>query len=375
MWIPVAASLEPVKRVTAMYEGYFGLASNPFGMTPDPDFLYQSPSHREALAALTYGVQLRRGFMTLVGEVGTGKTTLVNTLIASLERSTRVIVVTHTTVDREELLWIIVDRMYRLEPFGRRSGAAHGSDQTSEWLSRMSRIELINQFSAFVNGEVTAYRPPPLLVIDEAQNLTPQVLEEIRLLTNLEGAKSKLVQVLLSGQPELDALLARNDLRQLQQRIAVWARLQPLTCDETVEYVRHRLNRAGADGQQIFTPDAVQAIWAASGGVPRTVNVICDYALINALASGVREVTWALADDAIQDVLGFGVVPPHAETEADNRWLDEPSPDATPSARQVTDVAHLSKPKSYVLTRPGNQQSEEGPRDVAAGGGKAGSNE
>ncbi len=353
-----------------MYESFFGLNSSPFGMTPDPDFLYHSQTHREALAALTYGVQLRRGFMTLVGEVGTGKTTLVNALLASLERSTRTIVVTHTTVNREELLRIIVDKLYRTLTTPRGTGAlAHDSSGVSQRLSRMTRIELINEFSAFVNGESSSFRPPPLLIIDEAQNLTREVLEEIRLLTNLEGPKTKLVQVLLSGQPELDALLARNDLRQLQQRIAVRAYLQPLTCEETESYVRYRLERAGANGRQIFTPDAVQAIWAASGGVPRTVNVVCDYALINALATGATEVTWALADDAIQDVMSVGAVLPTADEGIGDAWSDESPQDDAVATTTIANMSPPSRPVPYVLSRPDRRESPDGNAgDVAVGG-------
>jgi general secretion pathway protein A len=353
-----------------MYESFFGLSSSPFGMTPDPDFLYHSPTHREALAALTYGVQLRRGFMTLVGEVGTGKTTLVNALLANLDRSTRTIVVTHTTVDREELLRIVVDKLYRTLTTSRGSGsAAYDNSGVSQRLSRMTRIELINEFSAFVNGESSSFRPPPLLIVDEAQNLTREVLEEIRLLTNLEGPKSKLVQVLLSGQPELDALLARNDLRQLQQRIAVRAYLRPLTCEETESYVTYRLDRAGANGRQIFTPDAVQAIWAASGGVPRTVNVVCDYALINALATGSGEVTWALADDAIQDVMSVGTILPPADENGFGHWTEEPSPDHAISPGAAASVSPSSRPMPYVLTQPDSRESSSGhAKDVAAGG-------
>jgi type II secretory pathway predicted ATPase ExeA len=287
-----------------MYEAFFGLTGNPFGMTPDPGFYFRSESHREALAALEYGVRERRGFMTLVGEVGTGKTTLLNTLLEALDRSTCTIQVRHTTVDREELLKLILNNLYASH--GPRQPARKNRDTglfTDNRLSGLSRAELINEFNAFVTGEFMAYQPPPLLIIDEAQNLAPDVLEEVRLLTNLEDPKSKMLQVILAGQPELEGVLLRSDLRQLRQRIAVNARLEPLTLDETGDYVSHRLEKAGCVNDQLFSRAALKEIWSASKGTPRTINVLCDHALINAFASGLVQVDASSAQEAIQDVL------------------------------------------------------------------------
>jgi general secretion pathway protein A len=287
-----------------MYEHFFGLNGHPFGMTPDPRFYYRSGSHREAFAALKYGLSARRGFMVLVGEVGTGKTTLVNVLLEEIDRSTCTILVTHTTVDREELLRIVLFKLH--ESHSPRIPIQTGSDSDDSQVSRLaelSRIELINEFNAFVNSESMAFRPPPLLIIDEAQNLSPQVLEEVRLLTNLEGPKSKLLQVILAGQPEFEQTLMRYELRQLRQRIAVYARLNPLTLDETIGYVAHRLNQSGCTRQDLFSRKALEAIWKASEGFTRTINVLCDYALINAFGAGERRVSEALAHEAIADVV------------------------------------------------------------------------
>jgi len=293
--------------VITMYESHFGLKCNPFGMTPDPECYFQSESHREAYAGLTYGIAERRGFMTLVGEVGTGKTTLLNAVMSSLDRSTVVILVRHTTVDREELLRIILHTLYashgpRRTGKGRRQ---NGGSLTDSRTAGLSRIELINEFYAFVSGEFMAFQPPPLLIIDEAQNLSVDVLEEVRLLTNLEDPKSKMLQVILAGQPELEGKLMRTDLRQLRQRIAVSARLEPLSLEDTAAYITFRLEHAGCTTKNLFSKAAVDAIWTASKGSPRTINVLCDHSLVNAFAMGMGEVEGRTAREAIQDVLSL----------------------------------------------------------------------
>jgi general secretion pathway protein A len=256
--------------------------------------------------------------MILVGEVGTGKTTLINTLLDEIERATCTILVTHTTVDREELLRIILYRLFESHaprlPVPRREDE---ESSTASKLARLSRIELINEFCSFVNGESMAFRPPPLLIIDEAQNLSPQVLEEVRLLTNLEGPRSKLLQVILAGQPELEQTLLRHELRQLRQRIAVHARLEPLSLDETIGYIAHRLNQAGCERPDVFSRAALEAIFEASKGSPRTINVLCDYSLVNAFGAGEREVDEALALEAILDVMRY---------RADEPKLEKPKP-------------------------------------------------
>lgn len=288
-----------------MYETFFGLDRNPFAMTPDPSCHFQSETHKEAFAGLTYGIAQRRGFMTLVGEVGTGKTTLINAILHSLDESTVTILVRHTTVDREELLRIILHNLYagrgRRKAVNRRV-SDHG-DTIDSRIAGLSRVELINEFYSFVTGEFLASQPPPLLIIDEAQNLTVDVLEEVRLLTNLEDPKAKMLQVLLAGQPELEEKLLRSDLRQLRQRIAVSVRLEPLSLAETSAYIDFRLERAGRSTPGLFQRAAVEAIWSASKGSPRTINVLCDHSLVNAFAMGRREVEGAAAREAIQDVM------------------------------------------------------------------------
>ena len=288
-----------------MYESFFGLDHNPFGMTPDPKCYYQSESHKEAFAGLSYGIAQRRGFMTLVGEVGTGKTTLINAILDSIDESTVTILVRHTTVDREELLRIILHNLYAGQNNRNTDNRRRidGGGMVDSRIAGLSRIELINEFYAFVTGEFLSYQPPPLLIIDEAQNLTVDVLEEVRLLTNLEDPKAKMLQVLLAGQPELEEKLLRSDLRQLRQRIAVSARLEPLSLGETADYIEFRLESAGCKASGLFSRAAIEAIWSASKGSPRTVNVLCDHSLVNAFAMGRPEVEGVAAREAIQDVM------------------------------------------------------------------------
>jgi general secretion pathway protein A len=275
--------------------------------------------------------------MTLVGEVGTGKTTLLNAILRSLDPSTVTILVRHTTVDREELLRIVLHELYANHG-PRRGETRRQSDRNSHLpdprIARLSRVELINEFYAFVTGEFMAYQPPPLLIIDEAQNLSVDVLEEVRLLTNLEDPKTKMLQVLLAGQPELEEKLLRTDLRQLRQRIAVSARLEPLSVAETSDYIAYRLDQAGCPNKDLFTKSAVDSIWSASKGSPRTINVLCDHALVTAFAMGMDEVEGSAAREAVNDVLCVRLLEPtvrkpgpYLVSRLDSRLDETPSDD------------------------------------------------
>ena len=325
-----------------MYESYFGLTGNPFGMTPDPRFYYQNQAHREAYAALKYGVQERRGFMTLIGEVGTGKTTLLNALVEELEPGTCPILVTHTTVDREELLRVILHKLHTGDlPGASVLDRGTNASPVGTRLAGMSRVELINEFRDFTASELMAYRPPPLLIIDEAQNLAEETLEEVRLLTNLEGPASKHLQVILAGQPELESMLVRPCLRQLRQRIAVIGRLQPMSCAETFEYITFRLQKAGCDRNDLFAERAVGEIWTASEGIPRIVNVLCDHAMVNAFAAGAEVIDESLAKEAIQDVMSYRL-----------GWTK------------------LKRPKPYLMTESGSVRLPKAAHLIAAAGEK-----
>jgi len=269
-----------------MYETYYGLKLNPFAVTPNPRFLYLARSHREALAALSYGVKQRRGFICLVGEVGTGKTTLLRALLEQLNVSARTVLITHSTLDRVDLLRMILHEL--LIPH-----------------AGLTRVEMIQVLQEFVLNELFARRPPPLILADEAQNLSADVLEEVRLLTNLEVGDTKLLQVILAGQPELDRKLAQPELRQLGQRIAVRARLNPLDLEETAGYVRHRLRVAGARDPNLFSRGALRKVHARTGGLPRLINMVCEQAFVNAFGANKKVVTEALVEEAARD-LGLG---------------------------------------------------------------------
>ncbi len=177
------------------------------------------------------------------------------------------------------------------------------SDDEAARLAELSRVELINEFNSFVKSQFMAHRPPPLLIIDEAQNLSVEVLEEVRLLTNLEGPQNKLLQVLMAGQPELEAHLLKPELRQLRQRIAVNALLEPLTFEDALQYVSHRLNVAGHPTGEVFKRTAVEAVWFAAEGYPRTINILCDQAMVAAFAMGLKTIDASTAQEVIEDVL------------------------------------------------------------------------
>jgi len=266
-----------------VYERHFGLKRAPFAVTPDPAFLYESASHRHALAALVYGVRERRGFTCLVGEVGTGKSTIIRALLDRLDDSVRSILLTHTTVGCEDMLSMILHELGIPD-------------------AQLTRVTMLRALNEFVIAEFHGRRPPPLLIIDEAQALSKDVLEEVRMLTNLEIADTKLLQVVLAGQPELEMKLADPGLRQLRQRIAVFARLKALTLEEAQAYVIHRLRVAGCSHAAVlFTRDALYLAWRSAGGIPRLMNILCEQGLLYAFGAGKSVVDAALLGEAIRD--------------------------------------------------------------------------
>jgi general secretion pathway protein A len=243
-----------------MYHEFYGLVRSPFEMTPDPAFLYLGEVHREGLATLAYGVRARKGFVLLTGEVGTGKTTLLHALLSQLERETLAAFIFNPRLEPLDFFRVLFDE-YGIETPCRTK---------AEYLLALNRF-LIGR----LEKDLTT-----LLIVDEAQNLSPDMLEEIRLLSNLETPRSKLIQIMLVGQPELWELLSRPELRQLRQRIVLRHRLEPFGLDDTVHYVQERLRLAGYTGKGIFKPAALRAVHQASGGVPRLINILCDGALL-----------------------------------------------------------------------------------------------
>ncbi len=269
-----------------MYTSFFGLNEKPFSITPDPRYLFMSERHGEALAHLVYGVTESGGFMQLTGEVGTGKTTLVRTLLQNrLPDNADVAVVLNPQLSALEFLQTIAEELGVPEPADRNS--------------IKSLIDALNHhlLMAHADGRRT------ILVVDEAQNLSRDVLEQVRLLTNLETSKQKLLQIILIGQPELRELLARNDLRQLAQRITGRYHLEPLTREETARYVDHRMRVAGAVGE-LFDRGAKKAVFRWSQGVPRLINVICDRALLGAYGSESRRVSGRMVQRAAAEIAG-----------------------------------------------------------------------
>lgn len=248
-----------------MYKKFFGLKENPFNVNPDPRYLFLTQHTQEAMSCLTYGIQCRRGFILLTGEVGTGKTTLLNKLLGWLRRQ-RVATsfIFNSILDPGQFF------DYMLADFG----LNFDSRNKSQMLLRLNKW-LLERY--LVGGTA-------VLIVDEAQNLSSEVLEEIRLLTNLETSTDKLLQIILSGQPELEKKLARPELRQLRQRITLRSQTQALTLGETRQYISTRLRIAGANGLPIFGSDSVEAIHQYSEGIPRVINLLCEHGLVGAFA-------------------------------------------------------------------------------------------
>ncbi|HYA30267.1 MAG TPA: AAA family ATPase [Acidobacteriota bacterium] len=249
-----------------VYSAYFGLKEAPFNITPDPGFLFVSGSHCEGLAQLKYGIETRRGFIVLTGEVGTGKTTLIQTLLGQLGDSTQTALIFSAIVSPIDLLRYVCEEFRLVEP-------KQGIRDVHDYLYLLNEFLLLK----YREGQNAA------LIIDEAQNLTTDVLESVRLLSNFETTKDKLLQIVLVGQPELNDRLETAQLRQLKQRVALRHHLRPLSLSECQEYIANRLKIAGGE-PNLFVSQGVEAVYQYSGGIPRLINVICDNAMISAYA-------------------------------------------------------------------------------------------
>jgi general secretion pathway protein A len=263
-----------------MYLTFFGLREKPFNNTPDPKFLYLTPGHREALAQLVYGVQEHKGFIVLTGEVGTGKTTLLRALLKRLDGNTAVAFIFNSTLPFDEIL------EYMLEDFG--------ISKAGE--SRVQRLVTLNNYLV----ERRRAGQNTVVILDEAQNLEPETLEQVRLLSNFETTTEKLLQILLVGQPELKAKLLLPELRQLKQRIGLRCTIPPLKAEETRDYIRSRLRVAGARDLNTFTERAVRRITEYAGGIPRIVNTVCDHCLLIGYADQTRRIDAEIVERAIE---------------------------------------------------------------------------
>jgi len=267
-----------------MYNAFFGFRESPFNLSPDPAFLYRSPQHEEALANLIYGVHGRKGFIVLTGEVGTGKTTLLECLRDELDaQGIEFAYLFNSRINTQQFFEMIAyDLGLRCD--------------------RKSKTEVLFALNQMLIEEANAGRTT-VLIVDEAHNLEWEVLEEIRLLTNLETPKlGKLLQIILSGQPELDRKLEAPELRQLKQRIVLRCTLHPLTLRETIEYIQTRLARAGMTEQTVFPPEVLDEIHVRSQGIPRLINALCDNLLLTAFALEAKTTSLDMLDEVCRDM-------------------------------------------------------------------------
>ena len=278
-----------------MYNSYFGFSVSPFSVTPDPNFFYTNPVYQEAYANLRYGIESKKGFIVITGEVGTGKTTLLRKLMHNLEGTIHTVFVFNTYLDFTELLRVI---LYDL-------GLA------PEEPNKVTMLQELNDYliTQLKQGHIVT------VLVDEAQNLSDEALEGLRLLSNLETDQEKLIQIVLMGQPELQARLDRPSLRQLKQRVALQCRLVPLKDEEVGPYIDFRLRAAGYKGKDLFHPDALRLIAFYSNGIPRLVNIICDNALLCAYARSQKTVSADMIKEVARD-LRLGSEAQVTQTEA-----------------------------------------------------------
>lgn len=270
-----------------MYEAHYGLKEKPFSIQPDPGFLFMSKRHRLAFTMLEYGIQNRVGFSVICGEIGCGKTTLVRKLLDTLEESVTVGLVHNTQFDVADLLeWVML-------AFG-------------QAYAGMTQVERYDRFQQFLVAEYAARRRV-VLIVDEAQNLSAPALESLRMLSNINADKDQLLQVILVGQPQLRGLLNRPELQQFTQRVGVEFFIPPLGTGEVGQYVEHRLRVAGRE-QELFSGEALARISVASHGVPRSINILCDTALVYGFSADAARIDLALVEEVLQDRREYGIL-------------------------------------------------------------------
>lgn len=264
-----------------MYEAFFGLAVKPFELVPNPNFFYHSHSHRKALNYLKYGLRERAGFILLTGEVGSGKTTIIRDIIADMDSDVVLSMIFNTRVSTKQVL-AMINEDFGLPVSGR------------------DKVALLRELNDFLL-DLHAQKKRPVVIIDEAQNLSAAALEEIRLLSNLEATDTKLLQIVMVGQPELKKTITRHELRQLRQRISVHCHLDPLSREETEDYVFHRLELAGNRNAVHWGGGTFDALYRYSHGIPRLINIFCDFILLAAFVEETRELNLELVEEVLGD--------------------------------------------------------------------------
>jgi general secretion pathway protein A len=264
-----------------MYEAYYKFKESPFNLTPDTRYFFPSEKHQEALDSLIYAINARKGFVVITGEIGSGKTTVCRALLNKLNANTKVALVLNTSLNSKELISTALED-FGVEPV------------------KGTKSRLISQLNDFLIQELSNDNNV-VLMIDEAQNLSRRVLEEIRMLSNLETEKEKLIQIILVGQPELREKLRLKSLDQFRQRITVHYHLAPLSKEETEAYIKHRITQVCKNGCDIFTPDALSTIYEYSNGIPRIINLICDRSLLNGFIGNKPKIDKEIIDETIKD--------------------------------------------------------------------------
>jgi general secretion pathway protein A len=265
-----------------MINEFYGISGNPFHPTPNPRFLFLTNSHREALASMIYGIQERKGFVSLIGEVGTGKTTLIRHLLSSLDPKIKTVFISQTFLTFEELLKEILSQL----------GLSLGD---------RSKFFLIHQLNDYLIQRLLR-KETLVLIVDAAQNLSKEALEDLRLLSNLETDRFKPLQIVLAGQPELEEKLNSEELRQFRQRIGIRRKILPLTGEESRQYIAHRLNKVGSSPQTLFTPEAVSLICWYARGIPRVINTLCERSFLIGYAKARKPIDEKIVNKVLQEM-------------------------------------------------------------------------
>ncbi len=273
-----------------MYESFFGLKEKPFNLTPDPDYIYMSPAHENAFTHLEYALAENKGFVVITGEIGAGKTTLINFLLNKIPQDVDVGIINNTSVAPGQFIRMICEEF-------------------EVGVKGTTKAGMLDRFHGFLM-ERFSEKKRVVLIIDEAQNLSIRTLEEIRMLSNLEAEKQHLIQIILAGQPELRAKLKKKELEQLAQRVTVHCHLVGLDSEEVARYIRHRLFVAGADQRELFTQEAIETVFQNSRGIPRIINILCDAALVYGFADELPLIDARIVEDVVNDKKAAGLFDP-----------------------------------------------------------------